>query len=259
MTMTAPTPDGSLEQWRGLIDGLVNPRPLAAELPAVFQEDDFCQRLTRAFDDVLAPIFTTIDCWDAYVDAQLVPDDLLEWLASWVGLDVDEMWALDRRRDLVRQATALYRRRGTAGGLSLHVELFSGVAPVIEESGGCSWSTSADTPLPGTPDHQFTVHLDIEDPDHRIEDTVRRIVDASRPGHVAFTLSIGGVPPSTSGTPPSEGTGPGEGTSGDSGAPRTSKTADGSDGGAPNTRASGEAKDLEQPVDDVSDDKEPPQ
>ncbi len=53
---------------RGLIEGLPSPRPIGALLPAVLQEDEFCQRMMGALDEVLAPLFTTLDCFDSYLD-----------------------------------------------------------------------------------------------------------------------------------------------------------------------------------------------
>ena len=104
-----------------------------------------------AFDEVLAPLFTTLDCFDSYLDPKLAPHDFVDWLASWVGVDIDETWTLERRRRLIQDAVVLYRIRGTAAGLAAHVRLYAGVTPEIEESGGCDWSQTADSPLPGSP------------------------------------------------------------------------------------------------------------
>ena len=135
---------------RGLIEALPTPRPIG-ELPScpsgrrVLPADD------GAFDEVVAPLFTTIDCWDSYLDPELAPDDFVDWLASWVGVDIDETWTLERRRRLIQDAVALYRIRGTAAGLAAHVNLYAGVTPEIEENGGCEWSQTAGSPLPGSP------------------------------------------------------------------------------------------------------------
>ncbi len=164
---------------RGLVDGLPTPRPLGAELPAVFQEDDFCQRMMAALDEVLAPAFATLDCFDSYLDAQLAPPDFVDWLAAWVGIDIDETWTLERLRDLIRNAATLYRIRGTAAGLAAHVRLYTGVTPEIEETGGCEWSQTAESPLPGSLQPHLTVRLRVDDPAGVRRSTVTRIVAAS--------------------------------------------------------------------------------
>ena len=101
---------------RGMIAGLPSPHPLGASLPALYQEDAFAQRLTGALDEVLAPIFSSLDTLHAYLDPALAPDDFLEWLAGWVGVTLDETWPIERRRQLVADATQLYRSRGTVAG-----------------------------------------------------------------------------------------------------------------------------------------------
>jgi phage tail-like protein len=175
---------------RGLVDGLPTPRPIGAELPAAFQEDEFCQRMMTAFDDELAPVFTTLDCLDSYLDPQLAPPDFVDWLASWVGVEIDETWTLERRRRLIRDAVVLYRIRGTAAGLAAHISLYAGVAPEIEDSGGCEWSQTAGSPMPGSSRPHLTVRLRVDDAGDIRRSTVSRIVGSSRPAHVPYHLEI---------------------------------------------------------------------
>jgi phage tail-like protein len=180
---------------RGLIESLLNPRPIASELPAAFQEDDFCLRMMSAFDEILAPLFTTLDCFESYLDPELAPYDFVDWLASWVGVDVDETWTLERRRRLILDAVALYRIRGTAAGLAAHVKLYAGATPEIQESGGCEWSQTAGSPIPGSPHPDLTVRLRVEDTTNVKRSTVSRIVAASRPAHMPYQVEmlIGGA------------------------------------------------------------------
>jgi phage tail-like protein len=175
---------------RGLVDSLPSPRPIGPELPAALQEDEFCQRLVTAFDEVLAPVFTTLDCLDTYLDPELAPPDFVDWIAGWVGVDIDETWTLERRRTLIEQAVALYRVRGTAAGLAAHIQLYSGVSPEMEDSGGCEWSQTADSAMPGSARPHLTVRLRVDDAATVRRTTVNRIVSASRPAHVPYEVEI---------------------------------------------------------------------
>jgi phage tail-like protein len=166
------------------------PKPLAATLPSVLQEDDFCVRLTMAFDDALAPILSTLDCLTAYFDPSLAPPDFVDWLAGWVGLEIDETWPMERRRTLVREAIDLYRIRGTTTGLARHVALYAGVQPEINESGGCGWSREPGTPLPGSPVPSLTVHLRLADPSNVDPSVVERIVRSCRPAHIPQDVRV---------------------------------------------------------------------
>ena len=112
---------------RGLIDGLGNPHPLLGALPAVYHEDDFTWRFIAAFDDALAPIISTLDNLEAYVDASIAPRDFVDWLAAWVGFPVGETWPEDRSRELVRTATEMYRWSGTVHGLKLLLRTYAGI------------------------------------------------------------------------------------------------------------------------------------
>ena len=104
---------------RAAVAGLPTPHPLAARLPAVFLDDPspvatggFTQRFVSAFDEVLAPVFATLDCFDAYLDPGLAPDDFVAWLAGWVALDLDDGWTPAQCRELVRGGCSPVRIRG---------------------------------------------------------------------------------------------------------------------------------------------------
>jgi phage tail-like protein len=189
--MTAVELDAdALSVNRGVVEGMRSPRPLVAQLPALLQEDEFCERLTTAFDSVVAPVYSTLDCWDSYLDPHLAPDDFVDWLASWVGLEIDETWTLERRRRLVEEIVSLYRIRGTVSGLASHIRLYSGVEPEILENGGCMWSQTTQTALPGAPGPHLTVRLQVDDPATVHRGTVERIVASSRPAHLSYSVEI---------------------------------------------------------------------
>lgn len=194
MTYVASRPvaerSGSPVAGRGHVEGLATPWAIAGQLPGALQEDDLCQRMMAAFDEVMAPIFVTLDCFDAYLDPKLAPEDFVEWLASWVGVEIDETWTLERRRQLIRDAVVLYRMRGTAAGLAAHVRLYAGVGPEIEESGACAWSQTADHPIPGRSSPDLTVRVHVEDQAGVRQSTLSRIVGASRPAHIPYRVEI---------------------------------------------------------------------
>jgi phage tail-like protein len=142
---------------RGVMPELPSTRPLASFLPAMLQADDFCVRFTQGLDPVLAPVLSTIDNLDAYVDPWLTPPDFLDWLAGWFGLELDATWPEERRRALVANALELARWRGTVVGLALLVELYTGVPAEIDDGGAVVASDDPDEPLPGEPSRGVTV------------------------------------------------------------------------------------------------------
>lgn len=175
---------------RGHADGLPTPKSLVELMPGALQDDDFCVRFVQGLDAVMGPLFATLDCIDTYFDPILAPPDFLEWLASWVGIEVDETWDLEARRSLVRNAVVLYRIRGTASGLAAHLRLYTGVAPEIEETGGCIWSQTADTPFPGRANPSLTVRVTVDDDEGLRLSVISRIVAASRPAHIPYLVEL---------------------------------------------------------------------
>jgi phage tail-like protein len=175
---------------RGLIPGLISPHPLGPAMPAVFQEDDFAQRFVSAFDDVLAPIFCAMDNADAYLDPYLTPEDFLEWMSTWVGIELDETWPIERRRELVAKGVELYRWRGTVRGLADTVAVYAVEAPEIVESGGLVTSTSPGTEFPGKAKAEVTVRLRVQDPDAIDRARLERLVKAATPAHIVATVEV---------------------------------------------------------------------
>ena len=175
---------------RGLVEGLGAPQPLIETLPGLYQEDDLAGALTKAFDDVLAPVVSTIDNIDAYLDPALTPEDFLEWLAGWVGLLPDETWPIERRRALVAVAADLYRNRGTAAGLQMHVRLLTAGEVEVVDSGGSVWSTTPGTAAPG--DGSYSVTVKVKPPKKGSVDRARvdSLVTAAKPAHVAHQVEI---------------------------------------------------------------------
>ncbi|MFG2333306.1 phage tail protein [Streptomyces sp. NPDC048604] len=164
---------------RRIVPGLRTRHPLGPQLPGVYADDDFVQRLTEGFDEVLAPVLAVLDSLPAYFDPRLAPDDLLALLAAWVGAE-----------GAVRGAVRGHASRGTANGLAEQIRQVFGITPEIEESGGTVWSPTARTPLPGTPRPHLTVRLRVPDAGAVDAAAVSAFVARNRPVHVPFTVEV---------------------------------------------------------------------
>jgi phage tail-like protein len=176
---------------RGLVTDLGSPRPLIDTLPGIYQEDELTRSLTSAFDEALAPILSTLDNLAAYLDPALTPDDFLEWLAGWVGILPDETWSIERRRALVALAVQLYRRRGTAAGLAMHVRLLVAGDVKVSDSGGTTWSRTAGAAPPG--DGSFSVSVRVTPAKNARLDVARveALVASATPAHVSRQVVLG--------------------------------------------------------------------
>jgi phage tail-like protein len=175
---------------RGLIAGLPSPHPIGPALPALYQDDALGQRLTEAFDTVLAPIIATLDNLDAYLDPSLTPDDILEWLGTWVGIVVDETWDIERRRTVIGRAVELYQTRGTVAGLAAQVEILTGGIAEIVENGGSGWSSSAGAPFPGKPTPSLTVRVKVAGKRSVNEAALDALVAAAKPANLPHKIEV---------------------------------------------------------------------
>jgi phage tail-like protein len=175
---------------RSTVPDLQSAAPFGPMLPAIYQEDEFSMRFLAGFDDVLAPVLLTLDCMIDYFDPAITPTDFLEWLASWVGIEVDESWATDRRRAAVSTAVEMYRMRGTISGLRANLEVLSGGQVEITDSGGVAFSTSPMGPLPGQDSPRLAVRVTVEGADDRTTNAIDSIVSAAKPAHVVHRVEV---------------------------------------------------------------------
>ena len=175
---------------RGTPPGLASPHPIGEHLPGLFRDDDFTQRFTAAFDEVLAGAIQVLDCFPAYLDPALAPEDFLEWIGSWVGATPDETWPLERRRAFVASAAELFRMRGTAAGLAAHVAIFTGGEVEIAEPGAAGWSRDAGATFPAGSSPDLMIRVRVKDPRAVSPARLEALVGASKPAHVPHRIEI---------------------------------------------------------------------
>ena len=175
---------------RHTVPGLDVRRPIGHMLPAMFHDDELAQRWCAGLDDVVAPVPATVENFWAYLEPALAPLDFVEWLSTWVGLELDQTWTEPRRRELVASAHSLHDARGTARGLADLIELYTGSRPEISDGGGVRWSAVPDADLPGGDDPELVVRLRVADPDAVDRDRLEQMVTLAKPAHVRHRIEI---------------------------------------------------------------------
>lgn len=175
---------------RGTLLGLRTPSPLADTLPSVLREDSFARELCASLDEVLAPVLLSLDGFPAYLDLTTTPEDMLAWLAQWLGVSVDVTQDLDTQRGLLRAAGELHATRGTQRGIQLAVESALGVPVDVTETGAAAFSATPGGDLPGEPGARVVVVVRPR-PGQTIDpDRVDAVVKASKPAHVQHVIRI---------------------------------------------------------------------
>ena len=115
-------------------------------LPQTLSRDDrvasFLRRYLATFEGQLGELEAKADARAALLDPRSAPAEILPWLASFVGLLLDERMARaprpggkieDVRRTLIAEAIWLFRFRGTVPGLRHFVEIYLGIQTIIIE------------------------------------------------------------------------------------------------------------------------------
>jgi len=174
---------------RGGVIGLRSQFPLGATLPGIYQDDGFVQDLCAGLDEVLAPLVATLDCLPAYLDPETTPADVLDWLAGWVGVLLEDVPA-ERRRIVVRRAAELHRWRGTPRGVRAAVLAWFGVEPELVASGGSGWSAEGGAPLPGDPVPGLLVRVRVADPAMVDVGRLGAVIAAMKPAHVPHRVEV---------------------------------------------------------------------
>jgi phage tail-like protein len=161
---------------------------LRGGLPAVYQEGDFGMRFIGALETLLDPIVAVLDALPAHFSADHAPRDILDLLSAWLGVDLDESQTPAQRREMVRQAAELGRRRGTRAGMELALSLGFPKLPLrVEDLGG----VRTDPPEGGmdAPAATFIVYCD-KPIAEETQAAVARCIEQYKPVHTTYRLRV---------------------------------------------------------------------
>jgi phage tail-like protein len=162
---------------------------LRGGLPAVYQEGDFGMRFIGALETLLDPIVAVLDALPAHFDPDHAPRDVLDLMAAWLGVDLDESQELRHQREMVRRSAELGRRRGTVRGLELALELaFPDVPLRIEDQGGVRWSLSGPA-ADDAPPPSFVVYCD-KPVVEGVQAGIARCIEHWKPVHTTYRLRV---------------------------------------------------------------------
>jgi phage tail-like protein len=145
-------------------------------LPGIYHTD-FMSRFLGIFEATLIPLEWSIDNFDLFLDPGTAPEGFLPWLANWFEIAFNPTWTESQRRLLLKEASAIYSRRGTRWALSRLLEIYTGKQPTIIDIG-----EKLDP-------HTFTVILPISEKAINRE-VIERIIDSNKPAHTTYKLEL---------------------------------------------------------------------
>lgn len=203
---------------------------LLRRMPGAYRRDpetaEFLHRYLGIAHSLLADVERRAEERHVLLDPAATPMEVLPWVASLVGLTLDQRWPEAAQRRMVAEAVCLFATRGTKGGLERMLEIcLDGVVghrPVVVElfrvrgqgggvlgDEGAAWSNAVvggglrvggaagdatARPLEGTTTDAFTrtAHrFSVVIPgvlDEQQERMVRDLLDEHKPAHTAYEL-----------------------------------------------------------------------
>lgn len=139
--------DGSpVRVGRQGLPGARSPFPLVEHIPAQLSEDPMICAFLDALDEVWAPVITTLDCFDAYLDPHLAPPDMVAYLGSWVLALMDDTQDEEQLRADVAQAHVVAAWSGTEQILHSRLVPRDAAAIDVRDPGGIVISTTSTDP-----------------------------------------------------------------------------------------------------------------
>jgi len=178
-------------------------------LPELYEGDDFTSRLLMMFESFWKPISQQIDQVDSYFDPLLTPPAMVPWLASWLGLPLDDLLPIERVRMLIKNAMMLFQCRGTAAAIKKYLEIFTDGDVEITERRARNFILGGESTLGvevalGKQNQPNSVLVMLRVPEYELDRTKysaemysRKIVEVVRtqvPAHVFFEVNCEFLP-----------------------------------------------------------------
>jgi phage tail-like protein len=177
-------------------------------LPSLYEADELMGRFLMLFESFWSPIQRQIENLPMYFDPRMTPPEFLPWLASWVGLVLDDRWSEEQKRRLIGSAVSLYRMRGTRRGMQEYLEILAPEVQIVEHRSnnlvvgpGSRLGPAVALGMDNVP-NTFTVTVRLPsdptpaDEGERAQHTlqVRRmitaIIEAQKPAHAGYVLRV---------------------------------------------------------------------
>lgn len=201
---------GSLLEEDQSVQVRVAKTSLIRYLPSVYQPKepgdrtflrDFLWIVQHLYDGVSRRIDTMHELFSPYTTSP----EMLSWLASWFAISFDESMSQDRRRRVLREATVLYRTRGTKAAIVRMIKLFTDLDVEIEENRwpyqglriGVNSAIGLDTMvLPEiSMSHTFEVHVPVgyDEMDESLLMRLHQVIETEKPANTNYFLQFAGT------------------------------------------------------------------
>ena len=191
--MSDPSSLARVATQRRDVPGLQSPFPLRTQNPPMLQDDPSIVAFLDGLDELIAPVISVLDSFDAYLDPQIAPLDMVRYMGGWVLASMDDVWTEEIvRRDVSRAA---YRAKWAGTERALHDRLvpYEVRDLTVVDPGGTMVETAPTDPSSWHDPDEFVVVLKVTPKTagaaeiERIERIARTVV----PAHVSVRVTVG--------------------------------------------------------------------
>jgi phage tail-like protein len=157
---------------------------LVDQLPRAMAADPVVRGFVSAFEEIADSVRDRIDSVEYQVDTGLATPEMLQFLASWLGLQLEPTDPAEYQRSLVREVGRLLGWRGTRYGIEGLLEAATGARVTVTDGGGVYGQRD---PVPPA-DPVVVVRLDHTG--HLSERQVRGFLEAELPLGAQLELDV---------------------------------------------------------------------
>lgn len=179
-------------------------------LPEIYHDNELMNQLLMLFESFWQPVDLQIDQPDVYYDPKIAPLPFLNWLASWIGIPLDENIPIGRKRELLESALTLYQRYGTRSAMEKYLHLYTGGNIEIIEHRGHNFRLGSSAQLGptialGKTNFPSTFTVKVRMPrkelqrmfgdeqvnrEKLVRSRIEGIIEAQKPAHTAYRLEL---------------------------------------------------------------------
>ena len=109
---------------------------LVDQLPRTMAQDPVLRNFVLAFQEVADTVRERIDSVEHQMDTGLASPDMLQFLGSWLGVELEPTDPAEYRRSMVREVGRLLGWRGTRYGVEALLEAATGARVTVLDAGG---------------------------------------------------------------------------------------------------------------------------
>jgi phage tail-like protein len=157
---------------------------LVSQLPRAMTADPVLLGFASAFEEVADSVRDRLDSIEHQVDAGLASPEMLQFLASWLGMVLEPTDPPPLQRALVQQVGRLLGWRGTSHGVEGLLAAATGGRVTVTDGGGV-FGVRDDVPPPDP-----VVRVQLDHTGHLTEAQVRRFLEAEVPVGARVELEV---------------------------------------------------------------------